>query len=256
MNRSWISKLSRAICPAIVGTLVLTAWASVQAAPLGRVYLEGRKQGDPAWSSSLIVAPNDVIEYRIRADLGDVGASNGSNTITSTANSGFQSLFLQIRQDASAPVQVNFRAPLADPNALASFKNGWADGTGASAGTLAPRAGGTNNDMLAIRPVHAAGQFTGVDPEDIVTGSTFQVMSVSGTTVLTPSWKPEAPNSGALRINGQGQIFLTAANTSGADPIISFGGLTLSPIPEPSTIALAGMGLLGLVVLARRRRSA
>src|SRR6186713_293088 len=134
MNRSWISKLSWVLCPAIVGTLALAACTTAQAGNLAKVIMEGRKQGDTAWASALTVAPNDVIEYRLRADLGEVGATNGTNTITSTANSGFNTLSLQVKQDAAAPIQVNFRPPLSDPNGLASFKNGWADGPGASAG--------------------------------------------------------------------------------------------------------------------------
>ena len=63
--------------------------------------------------------------------------------------------------------------------------------------------------------------------------------------------------SGAMRINGAGQIFITAAGQSGADPLVGFTPLTVAAaIPEPSTIALVGMGLLGLVAVARRRRAA
>jgi hypothetical protein len=260
MNRSWIEKLSRAICPAIVGTLVLATWATVQAAPLGTISLQGRKAGGD-WSSNLMVAEGEVIEYRIMADVSPVGTTNGSNSITdasTNANSGFQSLFLQVTQEGNAPIQVNFRPPLSDPNGLASFRNGWSDGTGASAGTLTPRAGGTNNDITAIRPVHAAGVYTGFDAQEVLSGSTFAIATapVGATTVLAPSWKPTAPNSGALRINGAGNIFLNPGSTTGADPVISLQGLTLTTIPEPSTIALVGMGLIGLVAAARRRRAA
>jgi hypothetical protein len=265
MNRSWISKLSRGFCPAIVGTLVLTACASVQAAPLGNVVMEGRKQGETAWATALTVAPGDVIEYRLRADMAALGTSNtqGATTRTITsltpssqpqAGDGFNSLHVNITQQSSAPIQVSFNAPLSDPNGLASFRNGWADGTGASAGTLAPRAGGTNNDIMGIRPVHASGVFSGIDPEDIVSGSTFQVVTAAGgSTVLTPTW---GTTSGGLKINGAAAIFVTSSVQNSADPLVGFSGLTLNAIPEPSTIALIGMGLIGLVAVARRRRTA
>jgi hypothetical protein len=259
MNRSWIAKLSRAICPAIVGTLVLAAWTSVQAAPLGIITLQGRKAGGD-WSSNLVVAPGDVIEYRIQASQAPVGTSNGTTTISSHANSGFNSLSLNIMQQASAPIQVNFRPPLSDPTSLASFRNGWADGAGAGPGAPAPRSGTTNNDITAIRPVHAPGVFTGsATPETIVELSTFNVVAApaGATTVLTPSW---GPVTGSIRFNGAGSSFITNGTTgsgqNGPDPLVGFNGLTLTAVPEPSTIALVGMGLIGVVAFARRRRTA
>ena len=252
MNRRWISKLSRAFCPAIVGTLVLTACASVQAANLATISMEGRKAGtsDP-WVSALTVAPGDVIEYRLRADMAAEGTSNGSNTINSLAGSGLQSLSLAITQNPSDSIQVDFNDPIPAAQALT---NGWGDGTGASPGALAPRTPGGLDNVSAIRPIHSPGTFSAVDPETILTGSTFTVVSATGGTgTVTPTW---GTASGAMRINGAGQIFITAAGQNGADPLVGFAPLTLAAIPEPSTIALVGMGLFGLVAVARRRRSA
>jgi len=262
MNRSWISKLSRAFCPAVVGTLVLTACAAVQAGTLGTMKLEGRLQGQTAWATSLQVAPGDVVEYRILADLNPVGSSNGTNTITDAttpANSGFQSLSLKITQDPAAPIQVSFNPPLSTPNGLASFRNGWADGTGGNAGTPTARAGSANMDITGIRPVHASGVYTGVDAEPILEGSTFNIATAPAgtTTVLSPSW---GTVSGGMKINGAAPMFIqVGSNPPGQasnDPLIGFAGLTLTTVPEPSTIALIGMGLLGLVAVARRRRTA
>jgi hypothetical protein len=259
MNRSWIAKLSRAICPAIVGTLVLATWTSVQAAPLGIITLQGRKAGGD-WSSNLIVAPGDVIEYRIQASQAPVGTTNGNNTITTHNGSGYNSLSLNIMQQASAPIQVNFRPPLTDPTNLASFRNGWADGAGAGPGSLAVRSGTTNNDITAIRAVHGPGVFTGAaTPETVVELSTFNVVAapVGTSTVLTPSW---GPVTGSIRLNGMGSAFIQNGTTGHAqqspDPMVGFTGLTLTAVPEPSTIALVGMGLIGLVAVARRRRIA
>jgi hypothetical protein len=222
---------------------------------LGYVYLEGRKQGETAWVHTIWPAPGDVIEYRLLVDLAPFGASNVQgatvHTITSTANSGFQSLSLQIRQDAAATLQVSFDPPLADPNSLASFRNGWADGIGPSAGTPTPRPGGNGNDLLGIRPIHATGVFTGVDPQEMLSRSTFRITRapVGAFTVLTPSW---GTVSGALRINGAGQVFITADGQNGADPVVGFRGLTLG-IPEPASIVLAALGIAALFVVARRR---
>jgi hypothetical protein len=216
--------------------------------------MEGRKAGttDP-WVTSLQVAQGDVIEYRLVGDMAAVGTTNGSNTITSLAGSGLQSLSLAVTQATGDGIQVDFNEPIPAAQAL---RNGWGDGTGASPGALSPRTPGGLDNLSAVRPIHTPGVFSAVDPEVILQGSTFTVASVgagaaSGT--LTPTWGTQ---SGAMRINGAGQIFITTAGQAGADPVVGFTPMTLAAIPEPSTIALVGVGLLGMVAVARRRRNA
>jgi hypothetical protein len=96
------------------------------------------------------------------------------------------------------------------------------------------------------------GAFSGVDPEVILTGSTYTVtQQPPGTfTVLRPSW---GTVSGSLRINGVGQVFMTPFSESSADPRIGFLPLTLG-IPEPAAIVLAAMALATLCMVARRKR--
>jgi hypothetical protein len=236
----------------VITVVVVSGWTTAQAAPLGHVILEARVQGTTDWKRGFLgAALGDVFEYRLLVDLAPVGATNGTNTITTTANSGFQSLSLQIKQDASASLQFSFDPPLADPNSLASFRNGWADGIGAGAGTPTPRPGGSGNDLVGIRPVHAVGVFSGVDPQEIVSGSTFRVTRSPARSfaVLTPSW---GEISGAMRINGAGQIFITSDGQNGADPLIGFQGLTMG-IPEPATIVLTALGAVAVVLASRCR---
>jgi hypothetical protein len=239
----------------VITTLIATGWTTIQAAPLGRIILEARRQGETSWQRNFLgAALGDVFEYRILAHLAPVGATNVQGpavlTITSTANSGFQSLSLQIRQDSSAPIQVSFDPPLASPVPLASLRNGWADGTGVSAGMPTPRPGGNGNDLVGIRPVQSPGMFFGADPHVVLSGSTFRVTRspASSFAVLTPSW---GTVSGALRINGSSQVFITPEGQNGADPVIAFDSLVLG-IPEPATIVLAALGIAALFSVARR----
>jgi hypothetical protein len=251
MNRRWIF--------AIVGTLALSAWASVQAAPLANVFIEGRIQGTTTWSAGpLTVAPGNVVEYRLVADMAPLGTVNAKGTINSLNNSGLQSLTLAVTQAPTDTIQVDLNTP---PDAVTGLRNGWGSGIGASTGLLKPRTPGGLDDLRHIRPIRATGTFSAVDPEVMFEGGSFTVTAAPAGAMGTilPTWSETptgAGGTGALRINGAGSVFVSAADQAGADPPIGFGGLSLVAIPEPSTIALVGVGLVGLVAFARRRRSA
>jgi hypothetical protein len=253
MNRRWIF--------AIVGTLALSAWSSVQAAPLANVFVEGRIQGTTTWSAGpLTVAPGNVVEYRLVADMAALGTTNATKnvTINSLANSGLQSLTLAVTQAPSDTITVDLNTP---PDVATGLRNGWGLGIGASTGLLKPRTPGGLDDLRHIRPIRATGTFSAVDPEVMFEGGSFTVTAApaGGMGILLPTWSETptgAGGTGALRVNGAGSVFISTADQTSADPPIGFTGLSLVAIPEPSTIALVGMGLVGLVALARRRRSA
>ena len=255
MNRRLTAKLNTACGAALVGALVYLVGASVQAAPLVTIAIEGRRAGtvDP-WTTFVILPPvGDVVEYRLVADMAPVGTTNGNNFINSLINSGIQSLSLAIVQSPADKVQVDFNTP---PTASQVFRNGWGDGTGASSGILSPRTPGGWNDVREIRPVQAPGVFAPSDAEVILQSGTLTITSFNGlfsSAIITPTW---GTGSGAMRINGAGRIFITANDQTGADPLVAFQPLIIAAlVPEPSTIVLWGMGLAGYFAMLRRRRS-
>lgn len=256
MTARSISKLNAILCSAMVGVFVVAACSSAQAAPLATIRMEGRRAGTTDWTTNVIrPGEGDVVEYRLVADMAPVGAMNGSNVITNLGGSGLQSLSLAIVQAPSDLTQVDFNLP---PAAAQAFRNGWGDGTGASTGVLSPRTPGGWNDVRAIRPIHTPGVYSAVDPEVILQGGTFTVAEFGPVfagpvmATLRPTW---GATSGAMRINGAGQLFITANDQAGADPLVAFEPLLLvTLVPEPSTVLLSAVGLVGLFAMILYRR--
>jgi len=284
MNRSWNAKF---ICSALVATLVLATWASVQAAPLVNLSLEGRKKGgDPTWLKTIPTANvGDVIQYRLLVQMAPVGTANtqrdsAGQPVTTTITSlnptapnadGMNSLYVALRQLASDGIQVNFtRGPIIpDPEGdidtqKAILPTAWQQGTGAFGGSLENRGATGFKNLAAIRPVRASGNFAGVAASTVLVPPTanpdnigeFVVMTNAGNGLATimPMWG--GSTSGGGRINGgTREIFVTDdTQANSTDPIVGSSPLVIG-IPEPSTVVLAGMGVIGLVVFARRRNA-
>jgi hypothetical protein len=199
MNRSWIAKF---ICPALVGTFVLGAWASVQAAPLLNMILEGRREGQGAadWRTTIgdsadptgPVRAGDRIEYRLRVLMAPVGtvntqtpANGGVITINSLdpALDGLNTASINLRQAPSDPLQVDFLLGptklVPDPDdpenqIMKNFQTDliltqWRAGnTGVWGGSLGTRPGMPGHDLNDIRAVRASGNFAGVTVQTIL----------------------------------------------------------------------------------------
>lgn len=73
--------------------------------------------------------------------------------------------------------------------------------------------------------------------------------SVTNSAYINPTSPP-----GGYRTFDEFAIYLS--NTSGSDETINLDSITLTPVvvPEPSTLVLAGLGVLGLISLRRNRR--
>jgi hypothetical protein len=78
------------------------------------------------------------------------------------------------------------------------------------------------------------------------------------TTTLTPfDWQPGAPPTGSLGNNFSG--ISTGGSTGNLDQTVTFAAdsarITVTGVPEPSTVALAGLAAVGLAARRRRRQA-
>jgi hypothetical protein len=249
---------------ALFGFLVISSCGVLQASPLLYFTLEGRKQGSmDAFASSVEIALGDVIEYRLQMSMAPLGTENeylGSYRSPPYWD-GVNSLSISILQQPTDPIQVDLNSPAVlagDSGPLA--RDGWQGKAEAKGGDSSPRGGSGFNDLLAIRPIHAPGVYTGRQEESVFSG-VFAVTTVTGdSSQVQPKW---GPVSGGGRVDGRvffvsGPLNTNNRNTeSSADPLTHFTALTLTAagfqaVPEPSTIALMASALVGLVCIRRK----
>jgi hypothetical protein len=250
----------------LLGTAALAAaaWAlpvnHAHAAPFVTFSLVGRPYGSSDPFASTVVLPQNAtaIEYQLIADMAPTGTTNVqslgniSRTITSltVGTDGLNTTKIDIFESAAQDIQLSFTSPgtLADPSPAAN--DWWGQGAGADGGTPTARPGRPgSNDLIAIRPAHAAGVFTAIDPEVIMTGI-LQVDDVGagGFSLMQIRVSTTSPG-GNLKINGSSTVLLNNTSENSSDPFTAYNPMTI--VPEPASALLAGIAAIRL--LARRR---
>ena len=229
----------RALLAGLLAMSLGGAAGVASASPLLTLYIEGSYTGAPGtYSSSVVVGeqPGQTICYEVNAIFND-GATN-SNTPNSP-NGTSDSI------DSLPSFQLTAGSGWTLSNG--TMQNGFGGGTGA--GVTQPNGANT----AVIRAVSSPGVYLNADqPLTIETGQ-LTLGTFSGLHALVGAYYA---NSGLTKVSGS-LTSITSTTESGADPILSYSGLTVFPdatIPEPASLGIFGIAAISL--LRRRRQSA
>jgi hypothetical protein len=220
-----------------------------RAAPLVNYQILGSSNGTN-YSSSLQVVAGQTYDFEVVGELAPVGTVNTHGTIAAEVpgQDGIGSASFTLTDAGSNAIQISFATEV--------LQGTYTQGTGAGPGTPTS-AGGTNNQLAGARPANANGTETAVGTQDVLETGTFTVPTAptSSTSTIVGSF---GGTISGLRINdAANNILITSITESSSDPIQGIAPLTLttssgSSVPEPASLAVFGLGAMGL--LLRRRR--
>ena len=228
----------RVLLAGLLATWLGGAAGVASASPLLTLQIEGSFTGAPgSYSSSLFgpPLPGQTIYYEVNVIF------NQGKTNSNTANSPNGT-----SDSIDSLPSFQLTAPSGWMLSNATMQNGFGGGTGA--GVTQPN--GTNTAV--IRAVNSPGVYVNADsPLTIETGQLTRG-TTSGSEQLLGAYYA---NSGLTKVSGSLTSITNMTETS-SDPIIGYSSLSVSTpiVPEPASLAIFGLGALGL--LRRCRQSA
>jgi hypothetical protein len=226
--------MQRALLAGLLAMSLGGAAGVASASPLLTLQIEGSFTGAPGTYSSVLggVSPGQTIYYEVNAIFND-GAinSNSANSPNGISDSIDSLPSFQLTAGSGWTLSQPFMA------------NGFGGGTGAGVTQF------NSANMAVVRAVNSPGVYLNADsPLTLETGQ-LTMGTTGGYQQLQGAY---FANSGLTKVSGS-LTSITSTTESSADPIITYTPLTTGVVPEPTSLAVFGLGALGLL---RRRRNA
>ena len=228
---------------------------SLTVSPLTEVLLKGQAQNGSVFDSANFIMNGGVIRWGPNGALG-----TSTNVLQGTMNVTANSYLVSARVIALETARYfDINATITGSGGLTLLSGNQADLTSSTTnaffvfngnlsaynGTLTLGNGTLAGEYLDLNPSSTSMAGVTIDLASTDATTTLQLdsaLTVAGLTIGSNVIGPGTYDAGALNALGDG------GNFTGA------GSLTIAPVPEPSTLAMMGSGLLGLIAVWKRSK--